>query len=179
MSSGAGDGGSGRDQGSAPLRERVLSFLAEHHVVSLATAAGGEVWAASVFYASDDLDLVFVSSPQSRHGQHIAASDRVAGTIDTQQVDWREIRGVQLEGEVAPARGADLDRALEVYLRRFPWVADFLAPGDDDPAAAGAVPMAVDGREVAVDLYRLRPSRVLLIDNRLGFGHREELALTP
>jgi len=162
--------------GGARLHDRVLGLLAEHHVVSLATTSGADLWAASVFYAHDVLDLVFVSSPDSRHSRHIAASGRVAATVDAQQDDWREIRGLQLEGVAGRVAGAELARALDVYLARFPWISDLVVP-TRSTLEADIVKIRVGGDLAEVGVYRFAPTRILLIDNRQGFGHREELVV--
>jgi uncharacterized protein len=168
-----------------PLHARVVAFLADHHVLSLATCADGDLWAANVFYATSNLDLVFVSSPHARHSGHLDRCPRVAATIHSDHTDWRDIRGIQLEG-TATRLGRDVvGPALDTYLARFPWARDFLQTGTvssppsagEGPDAPALVSMVVGGREVSVAVYRLRPARLLLLDNRLGFGHREELRL--
>ena len=78
------------------LRERVLEQLAEHHVLTLATAGPEGPWAAAVFYAHDGLTLYFLSSPNSRHSLNIADGAEVAATIQRDYDDWPGIHGLQL-----------------------------------------------------------------------------------
>ena len=73
--------------------------------MTLATCAGDAPWAATVFFASDDLQLYFFSSPDSRHCQNLALNPKVAVTIQEDYHDWRKIKGIQLEGQVALVDG--------------------------------------------------------------------------
>ncbi len=68
------------------LRAQVLDYLKSHNTMTLATCAGDLPWAATVFFASDDLRLYFFSAPESRHCQNLAANARVAVTV---QEDYR------------------------------------------------------------------------------------------
>ena len=81
------------------LKQQILDYLHTHNTMTLATCAGEVPWAATVFYASEELKLYFFSVPQSRHGQNLAANSRVAVTIQEDYKDWRRINGIQLEGE--------------------------------------------------------------------------------
>ena len=149
---------------SAGLRSRIEAFLQEHHVMSLATSGPEGPWSAAVFYASDGLTLYFVSAPGSRHSRDIEASGRAAATIHRDVGDWREIRGIQLEGKAARVGGTERAAALARYGRKFPLIADL-------PSAPPEIAAAM----ARVEWYRLSPRRVRLVDNTLGFGHREEL----
>ncbi len=163
------------------LRRRVGEFLARRNVMTLATAAGGDLWAASVFFAADGLDLLFFSSPLSRHGRHLAVRPWAAATVEGEYDDWREIQGLQLEGPVERLAAGELPRALGVYVAKFPWVQGMLRQAlaaTDGPAGEVTVEVDVGGTPTEVGFYRLRPRRVVLVDNRLGFGHREELEVT-
>lgn len=150
----------------AGLRLRIEAFLQEHHVMSLATSGPEGPWSAAVFYAADGLTLYFVSAPGSRHGRDIEASGRAAATIHGGARDWREIRGIQLEGEAARVGATGRAAALAHYGRKFPLIADL-----------SSAPLEIAAAMARVEWYRLSPRRVRLVDNTLGFGHREELEL--
>jgi len=154
---------------SDDLRETVRAYLAERYSLTLATNGSEGPWAAGVYFASEGLTLYFLSDPASRHCQDIAGNQRVAAAIHEDYKNWREIRGIQLEGTAGPVAGAnDLARAWEVYLAKFPFVRQFRV-GDA---------LEIMGRAVRARFYRLVPSRVFYLDNRKGFGHREELTLS-
>ena len=154
---------------SDELRAEVVAYLAERHSLTLATNGPDGPWAAGLYFACDGLTLYFLSDPGSRHCQDIAANPRVAAAIHEDYKDWREIRGIQLEGTAEPVVGAaGLARAWEVYLAKFPFVRQFRA-GDA---------LEIMGRAVRARFYRIVPSRVFYLDNRKGFSHRDELTLS-
>jgi len=148
---------------SAALYERVQQVLREHHVMTLATRDGDAVWAAALFYAHDGLDLHFLSKPGSRHASELAREPRSAVTIQRDYDDWPRIVGIQAEGLVVQLQDDELAHAREVYRRKFPL--------DRLGAASAAIAEAL----TRVQWYRFRPRRLFLIDNSLGFGHRDEL----
>ena len=89
------------------LREQVQSYLREHHVMTLASHGDEEVWAAAVFYANDGFSIYFLSSPISRHCRNLAGNPRVSAAIHEDYADWREIKGVQLEGIASVLAGEE------------------------------------------------------------------------
>lgn len=142
----------------------VAQYLRGQHVMTLATHGAEGPWAAAVFYASDGSDLLFLSSPASRHGCDLAQDARCAATIQAQDSDWARIRGVQLQGRAVPLEGAALADAQRIYARKFPFL-----------ASLGQVPAAIAAALARVRWYRLTPQRLYFIDNSQGFGHRDEI----
>lgn len=144
---------------------RLQAFLQSHHVMTLATVGTDGPWAAAVFYAIETTPagraLLFLSSPRSRHAEHLARDARVAVTIQRDYDDWPEITGVQAEGTVERIAGAAADAARARYAERFPLVA--------------RAPARIAEALARVHWYRFVPLRLYLIDNRLGFGHRDEI----
>jgi len=62
---------------SDALKQEVLDYLRGHNTMTLATCASDVPWASTVFYASDDLRLYFLSAPESRHCQNLSGNSRV------------------------------------------------------------------------------------------------------
>ncbi|MDP7544375.1 MAG: pyridoxamine 5'-phosphate oxidase family protein, partial [Anaerolineales bacterium] len=83
---------------SAPVTEKSLAYLRGHNVMTLATAGEDGPWAAAVFYVNEGFTLNFLSAPTTRHAANIAANPQVAATVQEDYHDWREIKGVQLDG---------------------------------------------------------------------------------
>ena len=137
--------------------QSILDFLAAHNTLTLATAgADGGPHAAALFYAyTPDLRLVFLSDPESKHGQHIGKGEVVAATIQADGQEWRRITGLQMHGFAEPAD----DAMRSVYLARFPFV-----------STASSLTRAME----KVQFYQITPTWIRLIDNRLGFGHKQE-----
>lgn len=137
-------------------------LLCEVTTMTLATCAGDVPWASDVYFAPDGYDLVFFSSPDSRHGRNLAAHPACAATVHPQAATWREIRGLQMEGEVHLADTlAAKARALATYLGKFPFARELMAhPGEA-------------ARKMAkVSAHVFCPWRILYLDNALGFGAR-------
>src|SRR3989337_2111567 len=82
------------------LKQQILDYLRSHNTMTLATCEADMPWAATVFYASEYLQLYFFSSPEARHSLNLAVNSRVAVTIQEDYKDWRAIKGIQLEGQV-------------------------------------------------------------------------------
>jgi uncharacterized protein YhbP (UPF0306 family) len=149
------------------LRQQVLKYLESHNTMTLATCSGEAPWAATVFYASDDLRLYFFSAPESRHCQNLGANPQVAVTIQEDYHDWRKIKGIQLEGSVTLVDGmVEKAQAMAIYARKYPEVIKtFTNP------ASGLFYKAF----LKVKFYCVTPRRVYFIDNEQGFGKRQEL----
>ena len=105
------------------LKQQVLSYLETHNTMTLGTCSGDVPWAATVFYASDDLRLYFFSVPDSRHCQNLAANPRVAVTVQEDYHDWQRIKGIQLEGTAILVDSIiEKAKAMAVYARKYPEV---------------------------------------------------------
>lgn len=153
------------------LRETVLEYLKEHNTMTLATAADCSPWAAAVFYVNEGFTLYFLSEPQSRHSRNAALNPAVAVTIHEDYPDWRQIKGVQMEGRVERVTSRkEKAKAMAAYVGKYPFVAEMLL-------SSGALFKLVSRKARGVKWYRFAPTRVLFTDNERGFGHREEVAL--
>ena len=145
-------------------REQALAYLAQHTVMSLATYGQQGLWAAAVFYASDEFDLYFLSAGHTRHGQNLSDNPRAAATIQENYADWPAIQGIQLEGDAYLLLGDRRDAAIALYLDKFSFMRN-----------SG---QALQSQLEKVNWYQLRPDRLYFVDNSLGFGHRDEIDLT-
>ncbi|MFN8596247.1 MAG: pyridoxamine 5'-phosphate oxidase family protein [Anaerolineae bacterium] len=143
-------------------RAEVAAFLKKHTTLTLATV-DREAWpqAANVFFVSDDaLNLYWISGEKSRHSQNLERVSRVAVTIHNETWDWRDIHGVQIEGQARRLIDPDeTDRAWALFRDKFPFTAEFT-----DQIARSA-------------FYVLTPHWLRVIDNSKYFGHQEEYKL--
>ena len=149
--------------------DAVRQILDECSSLSLATSVGTESWVATVFFASDSrLNLYFVSDRRTRHAQHLAENPRCHATVNPECAKWKDIRGLQIAGTAEVMDGPSRAEGLLVFLGRFADVkALFELP------RSGEEQLIAD-RLKAADLYRLTPDWIRLIDNRRGFGYKEE-----
>ena len=151
------------------LRHQVLSYLEMHNTMTLGTCLGDVPWAATVFYASDDLRLYFFSVPDSRHCQNLAVNPRVAVTVQEDYHDWQRIKGIQLEGTAILVDSIiEKAKAMAVYARKYPEVIKLFT----NPAS-GVFYKAF----LKVKFYCVIPEKVFFIDNEQGFGKRQELVI--
>ncbi|MBM4264481.1 MAG: pyridoxamine 5'-phosphate oxidase [Deltaproteobacteria bacterium] len=155
---------------SDALKQQVYDYLKSHNTMTLATSSGDMPWASTVFYASDELRLYFFSAPESRHCQNFTSNGRVAVTIQEDYGDWREIKGVQLEGRVDLVDGIlEKTKAMAIYARKYPDVIKLFS----DPNS-GVFYKAF----LKVKFYCVTPEKLFYIDNAQGFGKRQELVLS-
>jgi uncharacterized protein YhbP (UPF0306 family) len=152
---------------NAQLAHEIASFLAAHHVLSLATGGANGPHATNLFYACDGLALVWVSDPESRHSREIDTDSRVAATVAPDYSDFAAIKGLQIAGTarriLAPDGRAQHLARIEA---RYPFLRNL---------AAG--PPALREAYSRTAVYRLQPARMVLIDNAKGFGHKQTLDL--
>jgi uncharacterized protein YhbP (UPF0306 family) len=130
--------------------------------MTLATSGpDGTPQAAPVYFASSpDLRLYFFSDPDSQHSRHLAENPRAAAAIYPECHDWQDIRGLQLHGEVRPVLpGPEWDAAWGLYAAKFPFVSELRAVVERNA------------------LYVFIPHWVRLVDNRRGFGFKQEWTL--
>lgn len=151
------------------LADEIASFLAAHHVMTLATAGAGGPHAASLFYACDGQALVWVSAPDTRHSRDIEAEPRVAATVAPDTADFAAIRGVQIAGLARKIVAADeRKRHLTQLEARYSFLRELAAK-----------PLKLREAYERSVIYRLQPARIVLIDNSKGFGHKETLEISP
>ena len=150
------------------LERQIGVFLGLHHVMSLATIGSSGPHATSLFYACDGLALIWVSESNTLHSREIEVDPRVAATVAPDYSDFSAIRGVQIVGTASRIVAAE-ERMLHLaeLEARYPFL---------EQLAAGPVELRQAYSRAAV--YRLRPIRIVLIDNTKGFGHKETLELS-
>ena len=130
------------------IDKRIEGFIAEHHVLTLATATPcGEPYCCNAFYAYNKASgaFIFTTDLSTHHGKMMAENERVAASILLETRTVGKIQGLQITGKVKPAIDGDKMR----YIKDFPYavVAD-------------------------LSLWRLEAEMMKFTDNRLGFGKK-------
>lgn len=169
------------------VKQRVLAYLKDHNTMTLATSLGDRPWAAALFYASDGLNLYFLSDPETLHVHNMAANPKVAVTINEDYHDWKKIKGIQLEGEgKLIIDEGELAKAVAVYVDKYPFVATYLKVIMSPFAGIARfldrfiekLPFPTPLPSTApTKFYKITPHRAWFIDNEIKFGHREEFPL--
>jgi uncharacterized protein YhbP (UPF0306 family) len=135
------------------LPPKLVRFVHEHHVMTIATSVSDEPHCFAAFYAylENENMFAFLSDNGTRHVQDFSHNIFVAASIVLETKTVAKIQGLQLRGMVhRPHSEGQADAARSAYLHRFPY------------AVLAATP-----------LWLLEPTWAKLTDNRLGFGKKE------
>ncbi len=149
------------DHSTESRLEIALGLLRSQSTMTLSTC-DDDGWPQATplfYYVDDDLGLHWFSSARSAHSRHIARDPHVAVAVYAPTEHWREIRGLQMRGEVSTVSDRTRKTIRTLFCRRF---------------ALGA------GFRVALmrsRLFRFRPSWIRYIDNARGMGCKFEVIL--
>jgi uncharacterized protein len=144
---------------------RVAAFLDSHHILSLATLGPDGPHAVNLFYVRDEYSLLWVSDPSSRHSIHLEHQPRATATIANDCLDYSRINGLQVFGEANKiADATECEQSRRRLELRFPFMSDL-----------GDAPDRLRDAYRRAEFYRLKPSRIVLIDNSRGFGFKEAI----
>lgn len=136
----------------------VSEFLILSTMTIASSDRSGEPHAAAVYFAADeDLNFYYFSDPLSQHSQDLVPRPQAAVAIYPNGLDWQDIRGLQLRGDVRTVEpGPEWENAWVLYSNKFPFVAEL--------------------KELVArnQLYVFIPTWVRLVDNRRGFGFKQE-----
>ncbi|WP_434777912.1 hypothetical protein [Neisseria sp. Ec49-e6-T10] len=99
-----------------------VDFMNQHHILSLATYADQALWAANCFYVLEEnhANLIILSSQKTKHGSMMLDSPLIAGTICSQSIKIRDIRGIQFTALARLLEANERKQALSRYIKRFP-----------------------------------------------------------
>lgn len=131
--------------------KRIVDFIKEHHVLTLATISENIPWCANCFYVylEDENCFVFTSDDDTKHIQNVKNNSNVAGSVVLETKTVGKIRGIQFQG-ILEKPGKELAmKVKKAYLKKFPF----------------AVLMKTS-------LWILKPGFIKMTDNRLGFGKK-------
>ena len=130
---------------------RIIEFINEHHVLTLATSSENEPWCANCFYVYLEKEnaFVFTSDMNTKHIQDSLQQALVAGSVVLETNSIGKIRGLQFQGEMVKLENGQLNAAKKAYLKRFP------------------VAMLMK-----TTLWAVKPVLLKFTDNRLGFGKK-------
>jgi len=140
------------------LHRKVLDILAHHNNMSIATLRpDGFPQVTTVGYANDGLTIYFGCGGQSQKARNIACDNRVSSVIDEDHENWGEIEGLSLGGTAARVTDpGEIAKANSLFTAKFPQVSAFTSE-----------------IRTAMDLYRVTPSVISVLDYTKGFGHTD------
>ncbi len=125
----------------------IETFIAKHHVMTLATARENLPQVCNLFYAyiPEEVCFIVASDPKTEHMGNVAENPAVAASIVLETKEVGRIEGLQLKGTMRPATGDE----GAAYFRAFPYA-----------------------RVMNPTLWAVVPHHMKLTDNRLGFGKK-------
>ena len=128
--------------------EKINSFIAKHHVMSLATSSEDELSVCSLFYAYSKEKKTFVvaSSEDTTHILHILKNPHIAGNILLETNTIGKIQGLQFRGDFTLLEDKDL---RDLYFKTFP-----------------------HARVMSPKLWQIEVDYFKMTDNTLGFGKK-------
>jgi uncharacterized protein YhbP (UPF0306 family) len=148
------------------FEKTVKAFMDQFTTMTLACSMNDRPWAAPVYYARRNYDLIFFSSPTCRHSTTLAENPKASAAIYGSYNDWESIKGLQMEGTVESIQSpVAIAKALATYVKRHSFVKELLK---DPLTLAGEIL----GKTSRVQLYMFRPDRIRYLDNSVGFGVR-------
>ena len=102
------------------ISDDVRALLERENTLVLATTAddGTPIATPLFYYADGELNLYWLSSPDSRHSRNLGVRSRVAVAVFTQVSDWKGICGVQMEGAAGVVDSATRAEMQDSYRRR-------------------------------------------------------------
>lgn len=131
--------------------KRIVEFIKEHHVLTLATCTENSPWCANCFYIylEEENCFVFTSDNETKHVQDVLANANVAGSVVLETNTVGKIQGIQFNGIMKKPEKLLASKAKKTYLKRFPF----------------AVLMKTS-------LWVVQLNHIKMTDNRLGFGKK-------
>lgn len=148
----------------AAMRDKIVSLLNEHRVMTLATLRpDGWPQATTVGYAHDGLTLYFLCGPDSQKAENLAEDERVSLTIDHEPPQVMQIKGQSMAARAQRVSDpAEADKALKLLIGRYPQRRSSPAP----------MPSATD-----LCIFRVTPAVISVLDYAQGFGHTDLVRL--
>ncbi len=131
--------------------KRIVDFIKEHHVLTLATSKNNKAYCANCFYTyiPDENIFVFTSDAETKHAQDATKNDDVAASIVLETKTVGKIQGIQLTGKMYRPDAELLKKAKKAYLKAFPYAA-----------------------LMKTTLWVLKPTFIKMTHNTLGFGKK-------
>jgi uncharacterized protein len=131
--------------------KRIIEFINEHHVLTLATSVENNPWCANCFYIYLEKEncFVFTSDDKTKHVQDVLANANVAGSVVLETNTVGKIQGIQFKGTMEKPEKDLAAIAKRTYLKRFPYAL-----------------------LMKTSLWIVKPSHIKMTDNRLGFGKK-------
>jgi uncharacterized protein YhbP (UPF0306 family) len=103
------------------MSESAFEYLSSHSLLFLATASpAGDVHVAPMFYANADKAIFFSAPDGSATSDNLKSNPVAAIAIADAVSDWKQARGLQIEGPVAELEGEPEVAAGHLFQAKYP-----------------------------------------------------------
>ncbi len=133
------------------LKKLIKDYLKEARMMMVATVNGDQPWNCTLMFVSDEnLNLYWISTPDTRHSKEIHKHKKVAAAIPIKFTDLAVV-GLQVEGDAKLVEDlGEIKQAIRLYTdkhnRGEDWYEDFIAGKNEHK------------------LYRIKPRLFVLFD---------------
>ena len=131
--------------------KRIIEFIKNHHLLTLATTKDNTPYCCNVFYVYNEKNnsLIFSSDIKTKHATDFIDNPNVAASIALETKDVEKIQGVQLLGRVIKPKGEEINNATKLYLKGFPYA-----------------------QKMKLYLWEMKLTFIKMTHNKLGFGKK-------
>ncbi len=135
--------------------ESVRKILEQNFLLSLSTYLRGSIWTSTVFYSYDkDLNIYFVSDPNTRHSKMLGDNPNVSAAIYSTNFIWgTNIQGIQLQGNCIKLSAPQTLVHGFAYLQRFPIAQKVFSS-----------PEMLLSEKMSARLFQIKPTLIQLYD---------------
>lgn len=133
------------------IDKRIIEFIGEHHVLTLATTVNNIPWCSSCFYVYLQEENMFVvtSDDKTRHVSEVRENPNTAANIVLETSAVGKIQGIQLSGKMYEPEGDLMKKAKKAYMKKYPFA-----------------------RLMDTQLWIIDVDYMKMTHNRLGFGKK-------
>ena len=135
------------------VNEKIISFLIQHTVLTLATCSDTIPHCSNCFFAYEEENnlLIFKSKKDTDHIRHGLENKNVSGSVLPDKLNSAKIQGIQFNGTFFEPKNELLEVLKKTYYKKYPFA------------------LAFTGEIWAVELTSIK-----MTDNTLGFGKKIE-----
>lgn len=137
------------------LEKLIREYFGSTRMMQIATCDDNQPWVCTVYYAhDDDLNVYWISTPDSRHSKEILKNPKIAGAIAFSQEPYPEegVRGLQFEGTAELLEGVEEESANKLYIQQLDREATLL-----EDIRSGKNPHK---------FYKISPTKFVLFDTK-------------
>ncbi len=133
------------------MDKKIINFINEHHVLTLATSVGNKPYVSNCFYIylEDENMFVCTSDKTTKHIKDVEQNKFVGASIILETKQIGKIQGLQINGIMIEAKDDLLWKCKKRYLLKYPYAVLKLTT-----------------------MWTIEINFAKLTDNRLGFGKK-------